>query len=97
MLGEDSFHHPPISPWETLLSAARPLSNLKSRLQYTWLHLTQKFEDVVTALKTSDKNLLLSQSVHCAGFYEDRTNAPLVTNALTLEMDTQWSRLKGRG
>jgi hypothetical protein len=55
MLGKDSFHHPPTSPWETLLLATRPTSNLKSSLQYTWLHLTQNFQDVAAALKTSDK------------------------------------------
>ncbi len=89
MLGKDSFHHPPTFPWETLLSVARPSSNLKSRLQqYGWLHLTQNFQDVVTALQTSDKNLLLSQSVQCAGFYAGGTHAPSVTNALTLEVET---------
>jgi hypothetical protein len=95
MLGEDSFHHPPTSPWETLLSAARPRSNLKSGLQYTWLHLTQNFKDVTTAVKTLDKNLLLSQSVERAGFYADGTHAPSVTNALTLEMETRRSRHLG--
>jgi hypothetical protein len=96
MLGKDSFHHPPTSPWETLLSAARPMSNLKNALQYTWLHLTQNFRDFATALETSDKNLLLSQSVERAGFYADRTHAPLVTNALTLELETQLSRCLGK-
>jgi hypothetical protein len=95
MLGKDSFHHPPTPPWETFLSAARPTSNLKSSLQYTWLHLTQNFQDVATALKTSDKNLLLSQSVERVGFYADGTHAPLVTNALTLETETRWSRCLG--
>jgi hypothetical protein len=71
------------------------MSNLKSGLQYTWLHLTQNFQDVATALETSDENLVLSQSVGRAGFYADRTHAPLVMNALTLEMETQWSRCLG--
>jgi hypothetical protein len=88
MLGKDSFHHPPTSPWKTLLSAATPTLNLKSSLQYTWLHLTQNFQDVATALETLEKNLLLNQSVEHAGFYADRTHAPLVTNALTLRMET---------
>jgi hypothetical protein len=96
MLGKDSIYHPPTSPWETLLSAARPTSNLKSGLQYTWLHLTQNFQDVATALKTLDKNLLLSQSVERARFNADGTHAPSVTNALTLEMETQWSCCLGR-
>jgi hypothetical protein len=95
MLGEDSFHHPPTSPWETLLSSTRPKSNLKSGLQYIWLHLTQNFQDVATALETSNENLLLSQSVERAGFYADGTHAPLVTNALTLEMETRRSRHLG--
>jgi hypothetical protein len=95
MLGEDSFHHPSTSPWEFLLSAARPTSNLKSGLQYTWLHLTQNFKDVATALETLDKKLLLSQSVEHAGFYADGTHAPLVIDALTLEMETQQSRCLG--
>ncbi len=95
MLGKDSFHHPPTSPWETLLSAVRPTSNLKSGLQYTWQHLTQIFQDVATALETLDKNLLLSQSVESARFYADGTHAPLVRNALTLEMETRWSRRLG--
>ncbi len=95
MLGKDSFHHTPTSPWETFLSVARPMSNLKSGLQYTWLHLTQNFQDVATALKTSDKHLLLSQNVEHAGFYPDGTHAPLVMNALTLEMETRRSRCLG--
>jgi hypothetical protein len=64
------------------------MSNLKSSLQDTWLHLTQNFQDDATALKMLDKNLLLSQIVERAGFYADGTHAPLVTNALTLEMET---------
>jgi hypothetical protein len=88
MLGKDSFHHPPTSPWETLLSVARPTLNLKIGLQYTWLHLTQNFQDVATTLKTLDKNPLLSQSVKRVGFYGDGSHAPSVTNALTLEMET---------
>ncbi len=95
MLGKDSFHHPPTSPWEFLLSAARPTFNIKSGLQYNWLHLTQNFLDVATALKKLDKNLLLSQSVDYAGFYADGTHAPLVTNALNLEMETGKSRHLG--
>jgi hypothetical protein len=91
MLGKDSFQYPPTSPWESLLLVARPMSNLKSSLQYTWLHLTQKFQDVVTAIKTLDENLLLSQSVERAGFYADGTHALSVTNALALEMETQQS------
>ncbi len=87
MFGEDYFHHPSASPWETLLSAARPLSNLKNGRQYSWLHLTHNFQDVATALETLDKNLLLSQSVKCAVFYADRSHAPSVTNALALEME----------
>jgi hypothetical protein len=71
MLSKDLFHHPPTSPKETLLSAARSTSNLKSGLQYTWLHLTQNFQYVATALETLDKNLLLGQSVERAGFYAD--------------------------
>jgi hypothetical protein len=82
MLGEDSFHHPQTSLWETLLSVARPTSNLKSGLQYTWLHLTQNFQDVATALETSNENLLLSQSVERAGFYA------YGTHELTLEIET---------
>jgi hypothetical protein len=57
--------------------------------------LTQNFQDVATALKRLDKNLLLSQSVERVGIYADRTHAPLVTNALTLEMETRWSRCFG--
>ncbi len=95
MLGKDLVHHPPTSPWEFLLSAARPTSNLKSSMQYTWLNLTQNFQDVATALERSDKNLVLSQSVKRVGFYADRTHAPLVTNTLTLEMQTQQSRCLG--
>jgi hypothetical protein len=95
MLGKDSFHHPPTSPWETLLSAARPTFTLKSSLQYIWLHLTQNLQDIATALEMLDKNLLLSQSVERAEIYADGTHAPLVTNALTLEMETQRSRCLG--
>jgi hypothetical protein len=47
------------------------------------------------ALETSGKNLLLSQSVEHVGFYADGTHAPLVTNPLTLKMETQRSRCLG--
>ncbi len=76
MFSKDSFPHPSAAPWEMLLSVARPLSNLKNRLQYTWLHLTQNFQDVATALESSDENLLLSQSVQHARFYADGSHAP---------------------
>jgi hypothetical protein len=91
MFSKDSFPHPSAAPWEMLLSVARPLSNLKNRLQYTWLHLTQNFQDVATVLETLDKNLLLSQSVQCTGYYADRTHAPLVMNVLTLEIEKRRS------
>jgi hypothetical protein len=68
MLGEYSFNHPLISPWETLLSVARPFLSLKNRLQSVWLHLTQNFQAVATVLETSDKNMLLIQSVMHTGF-----------------------------
>jgi hypothetical protein len=91
MFGKDSFDHLSASPWEMLLSAARPLSNLKDGPQYTWLHLTQNFHNVATALETSDKNLLLSQSVQRAGFYANGSHAPSVTNMLTLEIEKRQS------
>jgi hypothetical protein len=87
MCGEDSFDHPSVSPWKTLLSAARLLLNLKNRLQFIWLHVTLLFQAVATALETSDKNLLLSQSVHRAGFDTDGSHASLVSNTLTLEKE----------
>jgi hypothetical protein len=82
-------HQPPHG--KLYLSAARPKFNLKSSLQYTWLHLTQHFQKVATAHETWNKNLLLRQSVERAGFYADRTQAPSVKNALILEMETQRS------
>ncbi len=46
---------------------------------------------VATALETLDKDLLLSQSEQCAGFYADRSYAPSVTNALPLEIEKRKS------
>jgi hypothetical protein len=42
MLGKDLFHHPTTTPWEFLLSAARPTSNLKSKLQYARVTLNHR-------------------------------------------------------
>jgi hypothetical protein len=86
IFGKDSFHHSQASPWKTLISVATPLSNLKNGFQFTWLHLTQNFQAVATALETSDKNLLLSQSVQHEGFYADGYHALLFTYTLTLEL-----------
>jgi hypothetical protein len=87
MFGKVSSDHSSASPWKTLLSVARPLSNLKNGLTFIWLHLTQNFQAVATTLETLDKNLILSQSIQCVGLYADGSHGPLVANVLTLEIE----------
>ena len=88
LFGEGSFDFPFDEPWEHLINRSRESCNLAHGLKHAWSHLTTSFQDVATPEQLSDFDLLLSQEVTRAGFYEDGTVAASVTKALTIELES---------